>query len=940
MKNYSRTVFALLMVWLMSMLSYAMAQKEITSPYYMFPRSEGQHIDLIKEWKLYGNTDTIKTLSELDGKEWFEVKNPTSVQMAVYKANKLPNPYVGLNSQLYKPLEQKVWYYKKKFDLVTKQADKHYFLSFDGIDYYAKIWLNGQLLGTHEGMFGGPVIDISSKCLFGEKNELIVQVLSANYKKDDYLPRRPGKVIKTWFFTGGSGVEPFFHLGMWRGVRIDILPSYHIERPFLFTKSIEGNKAVLGLQLELFSGKNSLDYSMHPWDNRMLATYHSPLSSQVVQNKKVKDNVKVVLELSQEGKICYQKEFTPGMIEGRSWLEEEFEMPNPKLWFPNRMGDQNLYVATVKLVINQEIADVINFDFGVRTIEQIRSAGIRTQDRWANWQFVINGQKQFIKGMNWMPVDALSDLSVEKYDWLISAAKNAGIQMFRIWGSGYIETKEFYELCNKNGIMVWQDFPIANFDTPDWSQATWEEQVCQNIFRLRNQPSLAVWCGGNEFNPYSIRSAATIGVLERNLREFDPTRLFLRTSPDAGSMHSYPDFDPNWYKGFDLIPFVAETGIHCMTDARGNKEVIDNKEFYDLNKMADSAFAKTHPEFVHHFVEYVPTRVPRMLSRASHIVDITKASYDELVEATQIGAGEFYQVMSESFQSNYPVTTGLMPWVYNRPWPVVAAINLMDNFGQPSAPYYFLKRTYENNRIMLDIPRLLWQSGEKMPLNVKILNLGQSKGYIATVSITVFDQNFEKINKQDNRIEIAPKSNIVDVRFNDFEIPLNSKSNFFFLLLESKGTDGNIISQATYWPRTIPQMNNQKFYDKYVTEPVVWPNLDKGPWLKPIVEKNRTKLEITNLSLGKFDGVNGEITYKVVNSGHYPAFMCSFEIENVKRSFYCTDNFYWLSAGESKNVKVTFQLREKIKNNQLLFSINSWNSKKIIQKIILNIINN
>jgi hypothetical protein len=94
----------------------------------------------------------------------------------------------------------------------------------------------------------------------------------------------------------------------------------------------------------------------------------------------------------------------------------------------------------------------------------------------------------------------------------------------------------------------------------------------------------SVMCGGNEFNPYSTRSAATIGVLERNLREFDPTRQFLRTSPDAGSMHSYPDFDPNWYKGFELIPFVAETGIHCLTDARGNREVIDKSEFFELNK--------------------------------------------------------------------------------------------------------------------------------------------------------------------------------------------------------------------------------------------------------------------------------------------------------------------------------------------------------------------
>jgi len=361
------------------------------------------------------------------------------VQMALFKANKLPNPYVGLNSNLYKPLEQEVWYYKKSFNLTKKQSGDTYLLSLDGVDYFAKIWFNGVLLGKHSGMSSTITVDVSKYVKEDAENEIVVQVLSANYKNSVYKPRRPGNIIRTWFFSNGD-VTPFFHFGLWRGGRIDVLPAYHIERPFLFTKKTDKNTAVLGFQLELFSDKNSLEYSMHPWDNRMLATYNSPLSNQVVANNKVKDNISVVLELAQGGEIVYKKEFMPQMVEGKSWLEEEFEISNPKLWFPNGMGEQNLYVASVKLTVNKKTVDAISFDFGVRTIEQIRSAGIRTQDRWANWQFVINGQKQFIKGMNWMPIDALSDLPKQKYEWVIAMAQNAGIQMFRIWGSGYLET--------------------------------------------------------------------------------------------------------------------------------------------------------------------------------------------------------------------------------------------------------------------------------------------------------------------------------------------------------------------------------------------------------------------------------------------------------------------------------------------------------------------
>ena len=933
MKCKTTCNFILQLILLIALPLYIEAQTLFQSPYYSFPRNSSQQIELGNDWELSFRADTLKAVSDLSGEDWFVVKNPTSVQMAMYKAGKLPDPYIGLNSAKYEELEQKVWYYKKSFSVPVSAKGKNLILSFDGIDYYVKICLNGQLLGTHKGMFGGPVIDISDKCLIGEKNELIVQVLSANYKNADYEPRRPGKVIKTWFFTGGSGVEPFFHLGMWRGARIAIVPSYHLERPFLFTKQLIGNKATLGLQLELFSGKNSLSYSMHPWGNTMLATYHSPLSSLVVQNKKVKDNVKVILELSYDNKVCFQKEFSPYMIEGRSWLEEEFEISNPKLWFPNGMGDQNLYVATLKLEVNKNVVDVVSFDFGVRTIEHVRSASIRTQDRWADWQYVINGKKQFIKGMNWMPLDALSDLSYEKYDWYISAAKNAGIQMFRIWGSGYMETKEFYDLCNKNGIMVWQDFPIANFDTPDWDQATWEELVCQNIFRLRNEPSLAVWCGGNEFNPYSTRSAATIGVLERNLREFDPTRQFLRTSPDAGSMHSYPDFDPNWYKGFELIPFVAETGIHCLTDARGNREVIDKSEFFELNKMADSSFMKNHPQFIHHFVEYTPTRVPRMLSRATHIIDIKTNSFEELVEATQVGAGEFYQVMSESFQSNYPVTTGLMPWTYNRPWPAVAAINFIDAFGQPSAPYYFLKQTYQKNRVMLDLPRLLWKSGEQIALKVNVLNLGELVEYAPTISLRILDYNFKQLFNAEKNVKIEAGNQITKVNFGDFQISSDYKNNFFFVILESKNEKGESISQSVYWPRTIPQMQEDEFYKKYISEPVPWPSLDKEPKLKYTVAKNITTLKIEKLSVEQFDGVNGKLVYKIKNTGKNPAFMNTFEIEKTKRIFYASDNFFWLNAGESKEVSVAFKLREKLKNKQMEVSFKAWNAKPTTVKL-------
>ncbi|WP_080903528.1 sugar-binding domain-containing protein [Parabacteroides sp. Marseille-P3160] len=906
-------------------------EKVLESPYYVFPRTEEQHIDLSPGWLLSAKDKPVADLNELNENNWFTVAYPTSVQMAHFKAGKLGDPYKHLNAKEHEKLEQKVWYYKKEFSLPDEAKGKNILLNFDGIDYFAKIWLNGKLLGTHQGIFGGPVIEISKEASFGGNNELIVEVISANYNNPNHDSRKPGKIVKGWFLTGGSAMEPYFNLGMWRNIRIEIVPHYHLERPFLFTKQLKDNQADIGFSVELFSGTNSKDYILHPDGNRQLVDYSNPKTAPL--NRPVKEKLKVVLELIDKGRAAYTREFTPYVIEGRCWLEEAFTLDHPKLWNPNGIGSPDYYKARVTLYVDGGKADCIEFDFGIRKIEQVRSAGIRTNDRWQDWQFVVNGQKIFVKGINWMPVDALYDLTADKYDWAIRMAKEAGIQMFRIWGSGLLESKEFYDACNKYGIMVWQDFCIANFDTPEWPQDVWEAQVCQNIFRLRNEPSLAVWCGGNEFNPYSTGNAASIGILERNLAIFDPTRPFLRTSPDAGSMHLYPDFDPSWYKTFDLVPYVAETGIHSITDARNIREVVTDSELNNLSGMYDKEFAASHPEFVEHFAEYNPARVPRMLSRASHIDDMSKPDIEKIAEATQVGAGEFYQVMSESFQGNYPITTGLMPWVYKRPWPVVAAIHLVDGYGQPSATYYFLKRTYEPTRISFAIERLLWAPGEEFPVKIKVLNEVNQPSVSGKVEVRILDYRFNEIWKERKPLQVLQGTSVTSLDLGSFSIPDSYKEKYFFAVASLYNDKDQLVSQAEYWPRTIRLMEDPAFYHQYSTEPVAWPALDKGPWLKPTVAKTKTSLVLSSVKKESFMNDRGTISFTVKNTGKNPSFMTTMDIEGCSRSFYANDNFFWLAPGESKQIDMEILLREKQPVKQVKLVVKSWNAKAQEQTI-------
>ena len=887
--------------------------KRLESPYFVFPRLGDKHIDLSAEWTLSASDTPLETVAALAGKEAITVESPTSVQMAYHKAGKLPEPYKNLNSELYHPLEQQVHYYRKSFPTPKFEASDNVILTFDGIDYASKVWLNGTVLGEHEGMFGGPTVKINDFLKTdGTLNDLVVEVKSANYQLPEYQGRVPGRFVRTWFFSNAS-VTPFFHMGMWNGVRIDILPYYHLERPFMATRSIENGKAVVDFSAEIFSGKNSKDYILHRWNNHQAS---SAARTSVFSD----DDVKVIVHLYDGSKEAYTKTFTPKVVKGRCWMEESFVLDNPKLWYPNGMGSPDYYRAEVELVVNGKSTDKIGFDFGVRTIEHVRSAGVRVEDRWNNWQFVVNGKKIFVKGMNWLPLDAISDLPYEKYEWALRAARDMGVQVLRIWGSGYMETEAFYDICKKYGIMVWQDFTIANSDTPEWPQDVWEAQVCQNIFRLRNQPALAVWCGGNEFNPYCYGNATSIGIIERNLKEFDPTRPFFRTTPDGGSDHLYPDFDPNHYKDYKLMPYVAETGIHTMSSARDNRKIVVAEDFKGLGVMFEDTFRNTHPDFVHHFAEYWPSRVPRMLSRASHISDVSDPLYEDMVEASQVGAGEFYQIMSEGLQSNYPVTTGLMPWVLKRPWPVVAAIQIMDYYGQPTAPYYFLKRTYEKTHVLVDLPRMLFAPGDKIPVKVNVLNGVDAKAISGNVKVRVLDDKFKEIKSYEQTVSVSAGTSVTKTELGEFSIPADYRSRFFFILAELSNGD-KTVSRSVYWPRTIPQMEDPDYYKKYIESAPEWPTLDKGPWLKPTVAKSKTVIKVGELTSPK----DGTYCLTVTNKGKNPSPMTIIDVDD--RIFTCSDNFFWLEPGESKDITINTTKGSLGEDGPFKIIVNSWNAK-------------
>jgi beta-mannosidase len=901
-------------------------------PYRITPRAGAQHVSLDGPWQLSHRDAPIDAVADLAPRsKWIRADVPSTVQWALHRAGLLPHPYEHLNSKQYSWVDEKVWYYRRTIELPAGCKDQFLFLCFDGVDYFSRVWFNGELLGRHEGMFAGPVAEVSRLARPGQPNEIVVEVKAGNFgNKQHFKAEKIGPIIKPWVLAGGLGAETFFPLGIWRGVRIEMVPHGHIERPMLVTESADAQAARLVLSLELFDQSHSLKQTLHAFKHTEMQTVSPFNNAWTAKPSPARFELAVRIADKSTGAVAAQEAFALETLVGRNAVRRSFQVARPKLWWPNAMGDPNLYRVTLTLRRDGAEVDRIEFDYGMRTIQTRPTAGPTLPDRYANWQFVVNGRPLFVKGMNWMPADILLDLPAERYRWLLGMAKAAGIQLIRIWGGGLLETEEFYAACNELGLMVWQDFPIGNQDTPDWPQDVWEAQVMQTIFRLRNHPALVLYCGGNEFNAYSFGNTASIGVLERSVADFDPTRLWRRTSPDAGSLHTYPDMDPTWYAPmYRYVPYISETGMHNIPDPQSMREVVDAAEFArPLSGMFTKQFPKEHPDLIHHFVEYQPSRVPRMLSRASHIDDMRAPTLESLSEGTQIGAGEFYQIFSEGMQANWPHTGGLMPWVFKRPWPVIA-IMLVDGMGHPTAPYYFLKRTYEPTHVMIDLPQLIWAKGERVPVRAAVLHAPAAPAEGLQLSVRVLDPRFADHWKQSRPVALKPGPSVEHVELGEFTIPDAWDDKFFFLLAELRAGDGRLVSRSVYWPRCLARMSDAAVLAKYRAAPRPTLTLENGPWLKPQVAAGPTTLEAAIAGQRTLASDRSQLTLRVRNAGSRPAVNLRLNISGTKRSFYATDNFLWLEPGESRDLDLQVLWRDPPTRNAATLTVGAWNATSI-----------
>jgi len=851
---------------------------------YAWPR-EGE-IALDGVWQLAAGdpAQPAAELPDLGKLDWFDAVVPTSVHWALHRAGRAPHPYVGLNAKELRWVEDKAWWFRKRFTVPKDFRGENVRLIFEGVDYYGRYWLNGKYLGRSEGAFGAVKINVWNLKPDAE-NELVVRVDCGGYKVGKKGGASWASLVKSELWSGWQvGATDFNTVGIWQPVRLIANRWPCLERPFVRTLSLaaDGKRARLGVTVEVCAGTRA----------------EAPC-----------EVVAAVCEKGGGTPRAAKTAVTPQ--EGMVLVDLELEVEVPKLWWPVGLGEQPLYEAEISLSREGEALDRLTVPFGIRTVERRAGGAPRNSYAAREWVFHVNGRPFFVKGVNWMPIDALGKVAPEDYVWNLRMARDAGVQMIRIWGGGILETDAFYEQCDRLGIMVWQDFPLTcGWKAEKLNRRVWEETVPWHVFRLRNHPSLAFWCGGNEFPPDDRRNADLVGTLARTTRVLDGTRPFMAASPDEGDIHGYPQWDAHraWHSELLHAAFISEWGTHAMPAPQTYRDMLSAKEADAvmgpvLLKMDKQAMADAFPEIMHHWVEFQPDRLTQMLARGSAYDDLSSVPLGRFSDAVATGAAEFYKYSCEAARTGFPRNGGLLLWVWKRPWPN-AGIQLVDGMGRPLATYYAVKRAYGPLWPCLKPPHLNYVPGERVEIPTAALHeLARPAPAAVKLSARLVGPDLAVRQRWDGwpAVALTVGAEADSGPSLSFTVPEDFARSFFFVVLEATGVDGGPAVRNVYTFRCPPQLEDAGFRERYRAKAGQGLFLDKGPWLRPQVEARKTELTLREIADGSTCASGAQRTVEIRNAGRYPSVMTHARVEGSVCAV-ADDAYFWLEPGESRVV--------------------------------------
>ena len=395
------------------------------------------------------------------------------------------------------------------------------------------------------------------------------------------------------------------------------------------------------------------------------------------------------------------------LTQGTNQVGFDFVIKNPSLWWPNGLGAHPLYTFRARILIAGNLANERSVRTGLRSLE-VR----QLDDAWGrSFAFIINGVSVFAKGANWIPADSFpTRMTREKYRWLIKSAADANMNMLRVWGGGIYETDEFYEMCDEMGILLWQEFMFACSMYPGNQEFldNVRAEAQDNVRRLRNHPSIAIWSGNNEietawFNwgwkkslPSSVwddYQKIFDGVLKEVCGTLDPSRLYWPSSPHGG----LPD-DLNSEKSGDTHSWKVWHAAAPFTDYQ--KEFPRFMSEYGFQSFPQIETVNTYALPAEQEIQSPVMMAHQRHPRGNQLIKeymlreyTTPKDFESFLYVSQVLQAEGIKVGAEHLRRIMPRNMGSLYWQLDDCWPV-ASWSSIDYFGRWKALQYYSKRFY------------------------------------------------------------------------------------------------------------------------------------------------------------------------------------------------------------------------------------------------------
>jgi len=609
---------------------------------------------------------------------WLGAKVPGCVHLDLMAAGAIRDPYYGLNEMDVQWVEEAHWLYRRNFRCEAQMlAQERIDLVCEGLDTFATLYLNGLPIGQADNMFCTWRWDVTGVLREGE-NELLV-LFGSPRRVCDELERTHGKLPaveygarvyarKEQCASGWDWAPRLNSCGIWRPIRLEAYSTGRIADVWALVDWTDMQKPVVQLQVEL--------EALTDGKAELTAELKGPGPS---QSAKLKGDLKA----------------------GTNVLHTRIKVKNPALWWPAGYGEQNLYELTVSGTVNGQALTDASTTLGLRRVELHREK----DEEGESFVIRINGTPIFCKGANWAPADCfLPRLTRRRYGELVEKAVAANMNMLRVCGVGIYESDEFYDACDRLGVMVWQGFPFACAAYPDeldWFCKSVRTEAEQNVRRLRGHPSLVLWCGNNEnhwgFHDWWPELKRFHGekiyhrILPEVCAELDPSRPYWPGSPYGGEHPNDPAqgdqhfwkvwmswADPDEYREFNGR-FVSEFGLQAPPALETIRTYIPS-----------GARHMQSPVMEHHEKEQLGTeRLYRYLAAYFRV----PREFEDTVYLMQLMQGEAIKTGVEHWRSRKFLTGGALFWSFNDCWPVTSW-SCLDSELRPKALYHYAKRFF------------------------------------------------------------------------------------------------------------------------------------------------------------------------------------------------------------------------------------------------------